>query len=954
MRRFLPILAAMLLLCFPLKAQQKEQSDSLVRLLSAKRMEQVEKDGQSYRKVTGPARFLHNDTYLICDTAFWNMNTSIIECINNVSIIQEETRLTSDKLIYLIDDDLAQFRGAVVQLEDKDGNVLRTRHLDYNTKDSVAVFAGGGAMRDKDGQIIESFRGRYDSKEKLFTFTTDVNMFTDSIFVKTTSLDYYANTSTAYFGEKTDAWKEENMLSANSGWYDRGKELFFFRRNVHGMNDTQEAWSDSLYFNRLTSEVELLGHAQVSDTSRNSHSMAGRMLYIDSVATLTMTRNPVVVGITREEKADTVYARADTLIYFTRPMCDITDGQLKVSKKRMEDIDADPVSEYRRKAAEAAAKAAEEAKKNDPNAPPVLNGPKGSLNGGDSGKGLGEAPKGESKGENKGDLKGDDKGDPKGNKGDPKGNDKGDVVEDPKGESGRPEIADTTKLSAIDTTKISSIDTTKVSAIDSTKVSVADSTMVSPADSAKVAGPAPDSTKVGFLRGIRNFKLFKSDLQIICDSLEYTDLDSLIRLYKNPVVWNDAKRQYAADSLFARTRAGNLDKASLMSNAFVVVREDSLCYDQIRSTEMMAYFDSVGVIKRFDALGDADAIFYIQEDSTYATINLSKSKILSALFKEGEIDQVYYFDQAKSDAYPVAQIKDDQRKLKGFNWQPSNRPAGKEDITKFTLRESERKQYASHPKAEFKNTDIYFPGYMQDVYAGIEAARLERERRAREREAQKDSLDMAADSLRFSADSLGIAVDSLGVAVDSLGVAVETPSGTPPKAGADSLKTGSGPVSGSVKPPKAEADTLKTGVDSLKAGADSVSTVHVLTEKERKALEKEEKRKAKEAAALAKIAAKEAEWARLDSLDAVKAAKKAERKAEKERKKKIKILERMRREQARENAVLQKYVNYYRKKKAAEDAKKARQMAKEAAGTIEQLNRKNVNEIPSEDVPDNS
>ena len=126
--------------------QKKEQEDSLVVLLSAKSAQMVDIEGASYRKVVGPARFLHNDTYLLCDTALWNVETKIINAWGNVSILQEETVLTSEKLIYLIDEDLAQFRGTLVQLEDKDHNTLRTRHLDYNTKDSVGVFMNGGAM----------------------------------------------------------------------------------------------------------------------------------------------------------------------------------------------------------------------------------------------------------------------------------------------------------------------------------------------------------------------------------------------------------------------------------------------------------------------------------------------------------------------------------------------------------------------------------------------------------------------------------------------------------------------------------------------------------------------------------------------------------------------------------------------------------------------------------------
>ena len=193
------VLLCLSVLSLPVFAQQ-EQTDSLVRLISAASAKVFEINGQSVRKVSGHAKFLHNNTYLNCDTALWNVDRRIIDAIGNVSIVQDGTVLTSEKMVYLIDQDLAQFRGQVVQLNDKDNNTLRTRHLDYNTKDSVAVFRGGGAMRDKDGQIIESNDGTYDSKLKTFTFSGDVNMFTDSIFVKTTHLKYESDLNLATFG----------------------------------------------------------------------------------------------------------------------------------------------------------------------------------------------------------------------------------------------------------------------------------------------------------------------------------------------------------------------------------------------------------------------------------------------------------------------------------------------------------------------------------------------------------------------------------------------------------------------------------------------------------------------------------------------------------------------------------------------------------------------------------
>ena len=298
------------------KGGQQEDKDSLVVLLSSKSAQMVDIEGASYRKVIGPARFLHNGTYLLCDTALWNVETKVIEAWGNVSILQDETVLTSDKLTYFIDLDLAEFRGSIVQLTDKDHNTLRTRHLDYNTADSVAVFQKGGAMRDKDGQIIESRNGTYDSKIKRFTFDQDVNMFTDSIFVKTRSLIYESDKDLATFGSATDVWKEENMLSSNRGWYDRGREVFFFADKVHVMSEDQEGWSDTLYFYRNTSNIDMLGNAQVTDTTRNVFGLAGRIEYVDSISKVTMTRKPAVISQTEEEDGsiDTLYLGAEKLV----------------------------------------------------------------------------------------------------------------------------------------------------------------------------------------------------------------------------------------------------------------------------------------------------------------------------------------------------------------------------------------------------------------------------------------------------------------------------------------------------------------------------------------------------------------------------------------------------------------------------------------------------------------
>lgn len=873
-RRILVAISVFLLTIIRLNAQEKSsQVDSLVRLLSAQSMELIEKDGVDYRKVTGPARFLHNDTYLICDTALWNVNTNEIFAISNVKILQDQTVLTGDRLTYYVDRDLAEFRGSLVQLEDKDHNILRTEYLDYNTRDSVAVFFNGGSMKDKEGQIIESKSGTYDSKTKLFTFIDDVNMFTDSIFVKSTTMEYNASTNKATFGYATDAWHDDNMLSSNAGWYDRNKEIFLFNKSVHGMSDTQEGWADSLFYFRNTKDIELLGNAQVTDTTRDMSALAGKMHYTDSLSQLKMTRKPAVIGVVKEKESapDTVYFGADTLIARMQMMFQVNAAEQANSKARVEALSTDAVQSYRQRAAKEAAEAAAKAAENDPNRPKPKKG----------------AKKSETAEASDADV---------------------DVASGKADEIplGKPEAA--SKSAAIKPADISQDADTVVVKSDSVSVatdslSMAADSLSMPTDSLSVPADSlavgtdslavnNDSTKVNFITALKNVKIFKSDFQIACDSLEYSGLDSLVRLYQKPLVWNEGRRQYSADSLYAVIRNNSLQKASLMSNAFIIVQEDSLCFDQIRAAEMLAYFDTTGALTRFDALGDANAVFYLQEDSVYATVNKSEAKMLYATFKDGDLDRVYYFDTAKNDGYPVAQMTREERVLKGFNWLPDKRPRGKSDITPLTVRPSERRKYAARPRTVFTFTDKYFPGYMSGVYKKIEKDKAEK--------AKREAARKEAEALKANADSTGIvnAVDSLSQALPQV----------------DSLNNVTSPV-----------DSLSAVTDSLSNNAAAKDTL-ALTQTD----PKEAARQAKLAARQAKIAAREAKWARLDSLDAAKAQAKADKKAAKLRQKKLKSYLKMLDQQKVDDARLEKYKAVYLKQKEREDRKAASKAARAA------------------------
>ncbi len=827
-RWFVPVLLlpfAAAALAYPPRPQE-ERDKQKVYLLSSQSAQLIEKDGQSFRKVVGPAKFLHNNTYLLCDTALWNVQTNIIDATGNVRIIQENTQLSSSTLQYVVDDNMAKFRGDLVQLEDADRNTLRTRYLDYNTKDSVAIFSGGGAMRDKDGQIIESLYGTYDSKARLFVFNDQVNMYLDTTFIKTSRLEYRTDLSTAYFGYGTDMWQDTQMLSANDGWYDRPRELFFFRRKVHALTDDQEVWCDSLYYSRVTKDVVMLGNVEIMDTTRNVFGLAGKMEYTDSLSQIRMTRDPAVMTVTEEEEnRDSVYIGADVLLSRAIRRCDVPDAWVADAQTRLKDISGDPVMEYRRKAAEAAAQAAAEAAKNNPE-----------LAAAEAARAIREQREKEAAR-------------------------KAGKLQEPEPQEEKPQAE---AKAPADTT-------------------------AAPAAPADTLPPPPDTTKINFVWGSGNVRMFRRNMQMASDSLTYTDIDSLARLYKNPIFYNEGNRQYASDSMYVVIKGKRMQRAHLLSNAFITIEEAPGAYDQIRGTEMVAYFDSTNALTRFDALGGASSLFYLEENGALATVNKVESKMIYATFADGQMERIYYYDNPKNDGYPTVQLPEEDKTLKGFRWDPERRPASARDVTALVPRRSERMAYLARPHAAFVQTEDYFPGHIGKVYRDI---------------AVRDSLAIVAEQERVRTEALRKELEAIK------------------KAQADSLAAQAGP---------SPSDSLASLADSTAALRDSTaiqsdstavqrdSTVILseaknLSEKELKQQEKERKRAIKEAERARKEAERKARWEEQDRKDAEKRAAKEAKRLERERARKLKALQKLERRAQKERARFEKYVQKEREK----------------------------------------
>ena len=352
-------------------------------------------------------------------------------------------------------------------------------------------------------------------------------------------------------------------------------------------------------------------------------------------------------------------------------------------------------------------------------------------------------------------------------------------------------------------------------------------------------------------------------MQMSGDSLTYTDLDSLVRMYQEPIFYNEGNRQYAADSIYAVIRDKRMQKAHLLSNAFITIQEDTVSYDQIRGAEMVAYFDSTSALVRFDALGGASSLFFLEENGALATVNKVDAKMIYATFAAGKMERIFYYDNPKNDGYPSVQLPQEERQLKGFRWEPERRPASPQDVTSLVPRRSERSAYLSHPHTEFTQTNLYFPGYIKQVYREIairDSLAVVREREAAAaRAAEKKAEEAPKDTLAATPAALTAPVDSLKAA---------------------------------------PADT------TLVAPADTLAAEKpALTPAQQRKLERE-----------ARKAQREARWAELDRRDAERKAAREAKKLQRERERKLRALRKLEKRAQRERALLEKYLKRYRQK----------------------------------------
>ena len=188
-----------------------------------------------------------------------------------------------------------------------------------------------------------------------------------------------------------------------------------------------------------------------------------------------------------------------------------------------------------------------------------------------------------------------------------------------------------------------------------------------------------DTTKTRIVLAYHKVKIFKSDLQTKSDSAFYSYSDSTIRCYRNPIIWTQGS-QLSADTIFLQLKNQKLDNMLLQHNGFIVSTElDSSKYNQVKGKVLTGLFKNNKLSEMF-VDGNAESIYYSVQDSAYSGMNKSLSSRMRLEFKDNKLKDVILVRKPEGKYFPIEKVDKDSEILKGFIWKPNERPKSKEEI----------------------------------------------------------------------------------------------------------------------------------------------------------------------------------------------------------------------------------------------------------------------------------
>ena len=181
------------------------------------------------------------------------------------------------------------------------------------------------------------------------------------------------------------------------------------------------------------------------------------------------------------------------------------------------------------------------------------------------------------------------------------------------------------------------------------------------------------------LRIFHGVRFFRKDLQGQCDSLTYSTRDSILRMYYNPILWNDSS-QITGDTIYLTMRNKKLDSLKVYGNSFILSIVDSTKHNQIKGRVMFGKFAN-NELYRVLVNGNGQTIYYPKDDKgEFIGMNKSVSSYIIITLKDNQVYRISFKTKPEVKLHALDKVSSGDKKLEGFKSYFNQRPKSKKDL----------------------------------------------------------------------------------------------------------------------------------------------------------------------------------------------------------------------------------------------------------------------------------
>lgn len=673
------LLWGMLLLCFMAKAQKGLDSlkrTSQILILDNDYGEYVKNDTNSVNKLIGNVKLLHGSDTLYCDSAYFYTKKNGVEAFGNVLIKQlDGTEASADymryngktKVVFMKANGLND-----VQLFDGKTNTLWSKEIDYNLVTKVGRYRQHGFLQTQT-TVLESNTGEYNLRSKDSRFKDNVIVTDPEYRAVSDDLGYNTETKVARFFAPSVVTNDKSILQTSNGVYDTKNRTSHFVDRSSVLNEAQYIEGDTLDYNRNTGFAFAKGNVIAIDTGMKSILYCGYAQYNEIHKTLLAYEKPLM---RKSNGTDSLFIKADT--FYTAPdrtkakALSAQDSLQQTANALISGIGADSTILHVDSAIN---------KLDTLSKVPVPSIDTNSLIMDDSFDMMGpvldtaisQTPPGNKREALKAPIVPAVPADSIALQKDPssilKLKGKMDEAVYNKGNLENQHVS----LDKPDTTKLSS-SAIRLKNLDSASLTYHNTPQ------------EPDTSGPHYFVGFHHVLIYSDSVQGKCDSIRYSEVDSLLRMYKSPVLW-PKNGEMLGDYIYMKMDSSKLKQIIIPKNAIMINRSgppQAGMFDQIQGNSINAYLTN----NKMDSLiaqPEASSIYFIKdEDSAYVGSSEGQAETIKVLFKNEEIDKIYYLKDVDQKSTPMKDVDPSALRLGRYNWRDAERPKTLEEFLNGT------------------------------------------------------------------------------------------------------------------------------------------------------------------------------------------------------------------------------------------------------------------------------